>query len=336
MLGPSASGKTTLLAAIKRACEQPSEDGVNYEFIAELETAGLISSAIDKITDRARGLDATASMNTYPFEVHVSAKSPHFWSPPLEAALHVVMTDSGGGTLLPAAMETMTAVGHRPAVIRTAIDASCMILCVDITRPGVVVLEKNLAVAFAEITQPRHIETPVHWKEQMWNRLRRRPAPTTRFKWRRCLNADRFLLMLTQVDKLCYRLPPTIERTIRFAQMIDPVEHARDLLGVPLLRMIHSALKPGAIMAVGVTSSYGFHPLTGDSFADTDGTPINLASESGEDILRRWTPYGIRDALYFLATGQSRGTVKQVMPADLTAGAEPLEFTYATEQRGEM
>ena len=150
-----------------------------------------------------------------------------------------------------------------------------------------------------------------------------------------CLNVDRFLLLLTQVDKLCHQLPQGIDRTVRFAEMIDPVEQARELLGVPVLKTIQNSLKPGAQFAVGVISAMGFHPRTGDPFADVDGTPLNLDSESGEDILRRWTPFGIRDAIYFLATGKCRGRVKELRPADLRAGLEPLEFSYTATSHKE-
>jgi hypothetical protein len=79
----------------------------------------------------------------------------------------------------------------------------------------------------------------------------------------------------------------------------------------------------------------GFHPVTGDPFADFDGTPLDLNSESGENVLRRWTPYGIRDAIYFLATGRCRGTVRELVAADLETGSEPLEFSYSVDHQEE-
>jgi hypothetical protein len=333
MLGPSASGKTTLLTAIKRACDLPSDDGLNLEFIPEKATAVKIKQAIDKIINRQQGHDATLEVGNYPFEVHVNAKALNFWSPPLEADLHVVMSDGGGEFLLPIEDKNdATHIKYRKELIDAALNATSMILCVDITKPGSTLLEKELAISFAEMARPIVFSSPVHWTTQLWSKLQRRPVPPGRSRRKRCLNVDRFLLLLTQVDKLCYQLPSSIERTIRFAEMIDPVEQARDLLGVPVLRTIQSMLKPGARFAVGVISAMGFHPITGDPFADIDGTPLNLASESGEDILRRWTPYGIRDAIYFLATGESRGTVKELTPGYLVTGPEPLEFSYTTSQ----
>lgn len=338
MLGPAGSGKTTLLTAIKRACDIPAQDGLNLEFIPGPETAREIKKAIDKIINRKRGHPATQGVNNYPFEVHVSAKPPNFWSPPLEADLHVVMSDGGGGFLLPADENENegTRQNYRNQLIEKARHASSMILCVDITTPGSMTLEKELAISFAEMAKPVEFASTVHWKTQLLSRLRRRPVPRGQPRRKRCLNVDRFLLLLTQVDKLCHQLPPSVERTVRFAEMIDPVEQARDLLGVPILKTIQSMLKPGARFAVGIISAMGFHPLTGNPFADIDGTPLNLGSaESGEDILRRWTPYGIRDAIYFLTTGICRGNVKELTPGYLMNGAEPLEFSYSTNHQKE-
>src|ERR1700687_3078413 len=82
MLGPARSGKTTLLTAIKRACDQPAEDELNLEFIPHKETAEKIRTAIHKIVERQQGHEATSNVGNYPFDVHVSAKAPNFWSPP--------------------------------------------------------------------------------------------------------------------------------------------------------------------------------------------------------------------------------------------------------------
>ncbi|HKR13073.1 MAG TPA: hypothetical protein VJT15_13520 [Pyrinomonadaceae bacterium] len=333
MLGPARSGKTTLLTAIKRACDQPANDGLNLEFIPGEETARKIKNAINQIANRQQGHQATADVKEFPFEVHLSAKAPHLWSPPVEEDLYVVMSDGGGGFLLPS--DDKIDKTFRPKLIETARTARSLILCVDISNPASTTLEKELAICFAEMSKLTPTWSTVHWTAKFWAWLRRKPVPQPRKRMRSCLNVDRFLLLLTQVDKLCHQLPQGIDRTVRFAEMIDPVEQARELLGVPVLKTIQNSLKPSAQFAVGVISAMGFHPRTGDPFADVDGTPLNLDSESGEDILRRWTPFGIRDAIYFLATGKCRGRVKQLHPSDLRAGLEPLEFSYTATSHKE-
>ena len=333
MLGPVKSGKTTLLTAIKRACDQPANDGLNLEFIPGAETAKRIRIAVNNIVERQHGHKATEDVGTFPFEVHVTARPPHFWSPPLEEDLYVVMSDGGGGFLLPTT-DKIDQV-FRPKLIEIARTAKSLILCVDISNPASTTLEKELAISFAEMSKPTLTWSKVHWTAKFWAWILRRPVPQPRKRMKSCLNVERFLLLLTQVDKLCHQLPQGIDRTVRFAEMIDPVEQARELLGVPVLKTIQNSLKPGAQFAVGVISAMGFHPRTGDPFADVDGTPLNLDSESGEYILRRWTPFGIRDAIYFLATGKCRGRVKELHPSDLRAGLEPLEFSYTATSHKE-
>jgi hypothetical protein len=322
-----------LLTAIKRACDLPADDNLILEFIPGKETAERIKMAIKAIVAKAEGHKASTDVKTYPFEVHVTAKPTNFWSAPFESDLHVTMSDGAGGLLLPAFEERDDE--KRQMLVKTALNASSMILCADITTPGNTVLETELAISFAEMSKQMSVTSSVHWSSKFWARLQRRPAPQPRKRVKSCLNVDRFLLLLTQVDKLCHRLPHDIDRTIRVAEMIDPVEQARALLGVSVLRTIRNALKPDATFAVGVISAMGFHPLTGDPFADVDGTPLHLDSESGEDVLKRWTPYGIRDAIYFLATGKCRGRVKELQPADLTVGPEPLDFTYSATSQTE-
>jgi hypothetical protein len=333
MLGPVKSGKTTLLTAIKRACDQPANDGLNLEFIPGAETAKRIKIAVNNIVEKQQGHEATKDVKAFPFEVHVTARPPHFWSPPLEEDLYVVMSDGGGGFLLP--IDDKIDQEFRPKLIESARTAKSLILCVDISNPGSTTLEKELAISFAEMSKPTVTWSTVHWRAKFWAWIRRQPMPLPRKRMKSCLNVERFLLLLTQVDKLCHQLPQGIDRTVRFAEMIDPVEQARELLGVPVLKTIQNSLKPGAQFAVGVISAMGFHPRTGDPFADVDGTPLNLDSESGEDILRRWTPFGIRDAIYFLATGICRGRVKELHPSDLRAGLEPLEFSYTATSHKE-
>src|SRR5689334_19945542 len=70
MLGPARSGKTTLLTAIKRACDQPANDHLDLEFIPGPETAKKIKEAINKIVERKRGHEATTNVGSYSFEVH--------------------------------------------------------------------------------------------------------------------------------------------------------------------------------------------------------------------------------------------------------------------------
>jgi hypothetical protein len=338
MIGATMSGKTTLLLAIGRACHLIDDESLELEFVPDERTGELMKEATERITGKKRGPDATVGKpDNYPFWIRVSAKPKSFWEHPLDTDLYMVMSDGAGEYLLPAEDMDVASNQWRNELISIAQNATSIIFCIDVTAPSATILEKELPLLLSKITVPRTVDIEFttqqrfqNWFHQRLNRVRRwfrRPlVPPLRTKRSKpCLSVERFLLLLTQVDKLCYKM----DNPARYAGLIDPVEQARDLLGIPLLNSIRSALKPGAAFAVGVNSAWGFRP-DGEPFADPDGTPINLADESGEDILKRWTPFGIRDAIYFIATGRCRGTVKQLTRKDLelARGLEPLPFSF--------
>jgi hypothetical protein len=334
MMGLVKSGKTTLLTAIKRACDLPSKDGLKLEFIPGKATAEEIKTAIDKITGKERGHEATQKVKTFPFQVHVTAKPRNFWSAPLEETLDVLLSDGGGEYLLP----STTGFGledQRAELIRSALKATSLILCVDVTNPGAITLEKELPITFSEMARDERVRSTVHWTTKLKCKLASQPIPKGQLRFRKSLNADRFLLLLTQIDKISAGLPDSAGRAIDFARQIDPIAQAKELLGVTTLATIRNFLKPSARFAVGIISAMGFNPISGAPFADVDGTPFNLHSEGGDSVLRRWTPFGIRDAMYFLATGICRGTVKEMTIADLENTDEPLDFSYSSSHEEE-
>jgi hypothetical protein len=334
MMGLVKSGKTTLLTAIKRACDLPSKDGLKLEFIPAKATAKEIKIAIDQITGKTEGHKATEEVKTFPFQVHVTVKPRNFWSAPLEVTLDVELNDGGGEFLLPSTADSVFK-DQREALIESALKATSLILCVDITNPGAITLEKELPITFSDMARDERVRSVVHWTTKLKCKLSSRPIPKGELRFRKSLNADRFLLLLTQIDKISAGLPDSAGRAIDFARKIDPIAQAKELLGVTTLATIRNFLKPSARFAVGIISAMGFNPISGAPFADVDGTPFNLHSEGGDSVLRRWTPFGIRDAMYFLATGICRGTVKELTVADLENSDEPLDFSYSASPEEE-
>jgi hypothetical protein len=73
--------------------------------------------------------------------------------------------------------------------------------------------------------------------------------------------------------------------------------------------MIHSALRDDARMAIGICSALGFNAETGGTFVDSNGN-IRNENYAPDEMLKRWRPFGIRDAVYFLAGGGAYGTVE--------------------------
>lgn len=328
MIGPSGSGKTTLLLAIGRACDLPEDDSVKLEFVAETQTAQLMRESVRRIAAGLQGPDVTLNRREqYPFSIHISARPSGLLASPVEEDLYIVMSDIGGETLFPEEGGFVAdRLSGRAAQVDAARQAQSLIFCVDAANPRGHFLEQELPVLFSEMLTEVAVDVEVPWQQRLRERFRPNGRALPRRRRKRLLNVDRFLLLLTQTDRLCYGM--TDAR--RFVAMIEPVEQARDLLGPRLLNIINSSLKPGASFAVGVSSAWGFNPLRGGPFAGPDGRPILLGSETPREVLKRWTPYGIRDAIYFIATGHCRGTVKRVQPADLLSDRkhQPIEFNF--------
>jgi hypothetical protein len=79
---------------------------------------------------------------------------------------------------------------------------------------------------------------------------------------------------------------------------------AEDLLGRHFLGQLHAAMRPGARLALGLASAWGFGPDE-HQLEGPDATPFSC-------------PYGLREAIRFLAEGYAQHPVEQVAgPAGL-------------------
>jgi hypothetical protein len=86
------------------------------------------------------------------------------------------------------------------------------------------------------------------------------------------------------------------------AGRLDPVRFAEDRLGA-LLGQVRSACSPAAQVAVSLTSSWGFDP------PEQEMKGVGEASR-----LERWSPFGLWEAMLFLATGEARHPV-EIIPS---------------------
>lgn len=311
IIGPSGAGKTTLLAAIHRSCQMIDDDGVEFKFISsDGRTADLIKLGINYILNDKKGFDATTTVERYPFYIKVAEKRKNFWSLPPPIGLHIEMTDGGGGFIF---LPDSPTDNLRREMTRKIRSASILVLCVDASNPKLDMLSKELEGLITDVHRKIRISPETTFVQRLLNRINdvRFPLPPAQIE--PCLNVDRLLILLTQVDKLTnsHRNPLDI------AKRIEPVALAVDLLTPELLGSLLKALKPGAQLAVGTCSAFGFIPQTGGTFADAVGKPNIVRKGSGEIALRNWTPFGIREAIYFIATGKSRLSVKRIMEDDL-------------------
>jgi hypothetical protein len=329
VVGPSAAGKTSLLLAIGRACLLPAPGDPDLLFVPDAKTAELMKHAVRETVDDRFRRRATRRPATYGFYVQSVAdgrrRRGQLVVPPLEMAIH----DGPGGALFPAEVRNPYTVEDlarwRARMAESARQAASIIFCVNAENPQSDLWQTHLPELVSEVSRPA--------------------GPS-----RRQLQADRVLILLTKVDRLCDRAlragrghGPAVcsslggieERAEALAHNLDPVEQARQSLGVSLLNLIRSAVKPHARLAAGITSAGGFSAGSGKPYWDRDGKPVHFAGEAADDVLRRWAPFGVRDAIVFVATGKCRGTVRQIRREDLLQDPLKVPARICVRQGGE-
>jgi hypothetical protein len=334
---------------MERACQLPIDDNLDLVFSPREETSALIRAAYHRLAGKERTVETSSvTLTDFPFRIDLTCESNRFWVPDTEVDMDVVMSDGPGGHIFPTEATDSDSERFRQNMVQRVSQAKSVVLCVDATNCNLPLIDSELGRLLAETTRPREIEHTLRFKELMQHRVgipvrdlkrrfmlgrnsRRRHHSTgsqngngnrgpnengTRIREQQCLVADRFLLLLTQIDKLCDRFPNEI-LPIEVAKMIDPIAQARHLLGPSFLNRIFKAISPNGQVAIGVCSSMGFHPDTGTPFADRKGNPFSWSSERGNELLRSWTPFGVREAIYFMATGNCRGAVRELTKENL-------------------
>ncbi|MCP4661610.1 MAG: hypothetical protein GY856_39925 [bacterium] len=346
VVGPSAAGKTMLLLAIGRACDQPFEGQPDLTFIPQPSIAELMRRAVEIFIRPRERLLATQRPEQRDFEI--STFKPRRWwqRRPHRFFKSFTIADGPGGALFPPEARDREAYRHFvPALLQAGQQASSIIFCVDAARPRSDLWQAYLPWLLSKMVIARRIPRRrflERGRTFLWDKLpdELRTARWLRSFWYRFfeprtepirrLTADRVLLLLTKIDQLAFETVegyrdsgPSDEAAAdasslgglspaELAAMIDPLQQVLHTVDIAILNMIRSALKPGAQFAIGITSAAGFDPESGECFLDPHGKPIRLSPSTKDDLLRRWRPYGIYDAMYFILTGEARGTVRVV------------------------
>ncbi|HEX4495988.1 MAG TPA: hypothetical protein VIE43_10005 [Thermoanaerobaculia bacterium] len=203
--------------------------------------------------------------------------------------------------------------------------ASCLILCVDSMKTDRLRWE---------ILLPQLVESLAVSSGRLIERLSRSgqsDLPPV-LSPKRQLPYTRILVLLTKIDEACAAaasgilsqgpqalgpISPLLANLARrprdLAEQLDPIRMVEDRFGTALLGQLRAAAAPEVRLAVGLASAWGF------------GAPAATRT-CGASALERWSPFGIREALLFLATGEARHPVAEltpnsrVEPSDLSAG----------------
>lgn len=281
-LGPSGAGKTALLSSFGQAC---AVAGSTELALLPHEDLAALAGEAEAYRHGAGSWQPTGETTTYSFQLRAGAED-----------FFLKVQDGPGGLLFPFSPAYWDAL---PEVEKHAYDAACLVLCIDVTNPRPDLWSTSLPPLLARFAIPSGSLIP---------RLTA-PPPARGADFPRLLTPgrqlpyQRVLVVLTQIDSLVqealraytagYRqargrmLPPP--SATELALQIDPFRLLDERVGA-ILGQLHAAA-PTADLAVTLSSAWG------------------LAGSSGG-----WFPFGVREALLFLATGECREPVVRYDP----------------------
>jgi hypothetical protein len=292
IIGPSNAGKTTFLVALQQACLQSGEDEFDLDFLADNEqTLQLLRLASDLLFD---GLPMASSSEVVTYAFRVQVKDRRCSDPEFDCSMCV--TDGPGGHLLP---QERGARGRDSSewdsLIAAARGAHSLVLCVDASAPQLAALYCGLPELITAMKQGE-----------------------------RRLPHRRVLLLLTKIDLIIDafvhsargsqqdrmrpgRVDAGYQESATIARMLSPLGQAEALLG-KIVEMIRAGVRSDAVFAVGACSALGLQALQTASRRKRGGLP------SVAERLATWSPFGVREALLFLAAGDIRHPIERVPP----------------------
>jgi hypothetical protein len=306
LLGPEGVGKSSLLAALRRACEPVDPDGFGIRFRL-VDLADLEAEAITALRER-RPIQPTLEPRLHTFQCELPSGGP---TDPEVTQLEFVFRDLPGEWAFPS-----SGLPDRERLRAACRWATALVLVADAAEPALELWERNLPHLLEALASP---SDQLVWRASALARSRNAEYPLKReleVRW----PFPRVLVLLSKIDAAVEsavaavdsewnRMPAARDDTTGQLANLTPVELAAELsaihqaehaLGIPL-QTLRAALLPTAQLAVGFASAWGFRDPRTPPYLDLS-TPPDSA----------WTPFGLREAIWFLATGNVRAPFERV------------------------
>ena len=332
LLGPPSAGKTTLIAAMARSCRIPARSKIDLRWRAAgdqesvEELSELLDKSIAQILDKDLGDDekikATNRHVRYDFNIEGRLNLEDSFNGPQLFDMKLSFHDGPGGAMF----TTDRAVWNdqeetRESMLQDSKNAYTLIFCFD-----------------GSIRSGRLMHSSL---------FRILPLLQRQKKRRNYIEAMRVVILLNKVDQVCdkfYRQiverDPELKANRHFsphsiAKDMDPMAMAVECLGYEALKMIRDAMRPDAELVVGLTSTWGFkndgRPLVDHKGEPTFNTELDRGSEN--EFIAQWRPFGIREALVYLATGETDTMLQVVTQKQLNSDFQQRHYTLKQGQR---
>lgn len=321
LLGAAGAGKSSFLSVLGRACQGEEREDLKVAVSPGAALAALAGEAARLVAGGAGEMEATTEPASYDFQLMVETRTTELLH------LEVIAQDLPGGEIfgLSAGEPPPKRSARAKLWLQAARRASCLVLCVDAMQP------ERLRW---EILLPQLIDDLSVSSGRLVARLSRlgqHDVPPM-LSPKRQLPYSKILILLTKIDQVCAAVtsataanrsttgkpvPPILSRLAhrprQFATQIDPVCLAVDRLGGTFLGQLRAAAAPDTSLAVGLVSAWGF--------VTSDAAPS----------LETWLPFGIRESVLFIATGEARQPVKALTPARTQKRSRLTRFCCHTE-----
>lgn len=340
IIGPSNTGKTSTLLSMWQACDLPEEnENFFLKFIPSEEIALLRKRAVEILLQK-EVIKATDSIGDYDFQLQFILPPRRIWQKERGYKINMSVRDGPGGALFPTEIDELdhlnTAMhAWRSNLVSKARGSEYLILCVDSQSArktkNAQLLHQHLPELVEDLLVPCSSLFRSKGIFRNFFRLLQRfffvgGKKEARELKSRYLPFKRILILFTKVDLICAEASEKNkywDSPMDLADYIAPLQQAEELLGLNILNLIKSSLHPDASFAVGFSSAWGFDPETGEPFVGPDGSLRLTKLLSEAELLKSWNPYGIRDALFYIATGNERGLVKVVREKDIKKKRKP-------------
>ncbi len=335
LIGPPGAGKTSLLAALDAACLAEGADGEAMALVwnRQSDAADLLQRAARHWIDLDEALPPTTTSTTYAVELTSVHRSPLLERRSMRVT-QLRLLEEPGHVLFPARLDEERAAPPLTSRQHGELShATTLVLAVDAGRRCAATLEAtipNLLDRLAKAQPGERLDRSCSSGLLARVGLRsRRPAPR-----RSRLGVKRMLLLLTKIDVLASTAAHAQRATgeqvsaLAVARALDPVGLALEVVGARSLRRLRRALGAEADFAVGLVSASGFHAKSGAPFSSWSAT------RSPDERAQVWAPFGVADALRFLAHGRCGPTVQPITEEELAADEIRLIARHAFQGAG--
>ncbi len=325
LIGPPKAGKTTLIAAINRACLIPVRSEIDLRWKGGVDEASqyelnnrlnealnqILSGSQQSFEDR-QGISATWRVVKYAFNIEGRLRHPTLFNSTKLFDMVLSFRDGPGGAMFSDDDNTWNSQADNRKnmiMVEDSQNAYTLIFCLDGSKKNAYFIQSQLARILPVIQD--HKDNNGYIPQQ------------------------KVMILLNKIDYLAATLYEQLNQKYdnlditpkTIAEEMDPLQMAFECLGYPAIKMIRDSMHDDAELAIALVSTWGFKD-SGSPLVDKNGRPI-FASEfsrgDANDFIAQWHPFGVRESLIYLATGRTAPMIHIVTPDDLNQEqSEPI------------